>query len=174
MSEPDGITYDEIALAVENPLDTQADTAPPLGDFEYSCEVCGVELKYGGRGRKPTKCKQHKAGSTRAVGPSTARASRWQQPLAEALNAQFVGIGLVTMAFDPFDGQIIMKGAPALSESLIRLAEANPSVRRGLEQFVTAGAWSGVAMAVASIAMPIMMHHRIIPTINLPGMGPVV
>lgn len=43
------------------------DTSPPLDDVEYPCDVCGKEAgPYGGRGRKPTKCPDHKKGSKNA------------------------------------------------------------------------------------------------------------
>jgi hypothetical protein len=43
------------------PIDAHRDEAPP-SSFEYACEVCGKELLYGGRGRKPKFCDEHKKG----------------------------------------------------------------------------------------------------------------
>lgn len=42
--------------------DIPPDYAPPdLSDVEYPCEVCGRESgPYGGRGRKPKRCPEHK------------------------------------------------------------------------------------------------------------------
>lgn len=40
---------------------TPADIMPDVSDVEYPCSVCGREAgPYGGRGRKPTKCPDHK------------------------------------------------------------------------------------------------------------------
>ena len=39
---------------------------PPATDDSLHCTVCGKELVYGGRGRKPTKCDDHKRGSGKA------------------------------------------------------------------------------------------------------------
>src|SRR6185436_2918974 len=37
------------------------DSIPEVSDIEYPCTVCGKEAgPYGGRGRKPTKCPDHK------------------------------------------------------------------------------------------------------------------
>lgn len=37
------------------------DTVPATSDVEYPCEVCGKEAgPYGGRGRKPRRCAEHK------------------------------------------------------------------------------------------------------------------
>jgi hypothetical protein len=165
--------YEDVDLTIKpEEVETfrQADSVPPIGDFEYACEVCGVELKYGGRGRKPKFCADHKSGN-KSNGPTVSRTARWQQPLAEALHAQFMTIAMVVMVFDQYDGQVIMQGSPQLAQSLIAVAEANPSVRRGLETFVTAGAWAQVASATAAIALPIMAHHGIIPSIKMPKMA---
>lgn len=43
------------------------DTIPPTTDVEYPCEVCGRESgPYGGRGRKPKRCAEHKKSPTRS------------------------------------------------------------------------------------------------------------
>ena len=39
------------------------DEAPPSA-FEYACQTCGKELHYGGRGRKPKFCDEHKKGGS--------------------------------------------------------------------------------------------------------------
>jgi hypothetical protein len=40
------------------------DLAPPTAGPEFACRVCGKELTYGGRGRKPTLCDEHKRGNS--------------------------------------------------------------------------------------------------------------
>lgn len=41
--------------------DSPADIIPEVSDVEYPCEVCGKEAgPYGGRGRKPKRCEDHK------------------------------------------------------------------------------------------------------------------
>lgn len=42
----------------------QDETPEISGVPEFSCEVCGVELTYGGRGRKPKFCDEHKRTNT--------------------------------------------------------------------------------------------------------------
>jgi hypothetical protein len=41
------------------------DDASPEDDYEYSCEVCGKEIFYGGKGRHPKRCDEHKKGPAR-------------------------------------------------------------------------------------------------------------
>lgn len=44
------------------------DEAPPTAGVEYPCQVCGREAgPYGGRGRKPKLCPEHKKDSTGKV-----------------------------------------------------------------------------------------------------------
>jgi hypothetical protein len=49
--------------------DSPADIIPEVSDVEYPCQVCGKEAgPYGGRGRKPTRCSEHKkSGSSTGV-----------------------------------------------------------------------------------------------------------
>ncbi len=45
-------------------VDMDKDVTPELSDVEYPCTVCGREAgPYAGRGRKPTKCPDHKPGN---------------------------------------------------------------------------------------------------------------
>ena len=50
------------------PTDIPTDIPPP-SNFDYSCETCGRELFYAGKGRHPRFCDEHKTGSkTRGKG----------------------------------------------------------------------------------------------------------
>lgn len=59
--------------------DLPLDTTPPASDVEYPCEVCGREAgPYGGRGRKPKRCTEHK---------SSGRSNTRSAPGAKGTNA---------------------------------------------------------------------------------------
>lgn len=46
---------------VTTSLPIAEDEKPPIsGEFEYACQQCGKEITYGGRGRKPKYCDDHK------------------------------------------------------------------------------------------------------------------
>lgn len=47
--------------------DFPQDEKPP-SEYEYACEVCGKELFYAGRGRKPKFCDEHRKGGSKAGG----------------------------------------------------------------------------------------------------------
>jgi hypothetical protein len=167
----------EVPDATDRAIAALAPDESPLlvdSDFDYACQHpgCGVELFYGGRGRKPTHCKTHQPlyRKTRGSVGTNTRTSKadWQTPLADALATNFVGIGMVVYAFEQFDGQTIITGSPRLAQSLVGVAQTNPSVRRSLEKFVESAGWAQVAAAAASIALPIMQHHKLLPSFSLP------
>lgn len=175
MVNTDALTFEVTDVADNDaPPAESADETPSLSDFEYACEVCGVELFYAGRGRKPKRCEEHKARSASAArGKAGVNAGRWQQPLADALTSQFAMIGIAVYPLNQFDGTCILNGAPGLSTALVGVAETNPAVRNALQKFVSAGAWAQVASATAAIVLPILMNHNVIPPIKIPGMTPV-
>src|SRR5215471_6273072 len=50
---------------------TLTDSVPDLSDIEYPCEICGKEAgPYGGRGRKPKRCSEHKKQQNRSTNVS--------------------------------------------------------------------------------------------------------
>src|ERR1700754_2371653 len=58
-------------LDVELPEDT---VPADLTDVEYPCEVCGKEAgPYAGRGRKPTRCPEHKKGKSNGSSATSRR-----------------------------------------------------------------------------------------------------
>lgn len=47
----------------------------PASSYEYACETCGTELSYGGRGRKPKFCEDHKPNRAKGDGTHRSRTS---------------------------------------------------------------------------------------------------
>jgi len=76
------------------------DTIPPTSDVEYPCEVCGKESgPYGGRGRKPKRCPEHKRSkatvrSTVKVTGATASLAAQAAGVLEQLNG-ILAMGLM-------------------------------------------------------------------------------
>jgi len=165
------IAFEETDMGAVNPDDAANEAltdSSPIDEPAYRCEACGEGLVYSGRGRHPKLCPKGE-GCRANVAPPVARAkgtrnkTGWQAPLEQALTSNLAGIGLVVYALDQYDGTVIMQGAPRLAQSLVGVAEQNPNVRKALESLVTAGAWSGVVMAAAGIAIPILGHHGYLP-----------
>lgn len=151
----------------DEPAVTEPDvTVESNDDRPDRCQVCGNGITYGGRGPRPKYCEDHKrgnAGATPRGTGGTRRGAAWKEPLKNAVMGNIAGIGTLVYAFDQYDGQIIIAGSDRLASSLVDVAETNPKVRKGLEAFTTGGAWAGVAMAAAAIAIPILAHHGMLP-----------
>lgn len=94
--------------------DIPADVSPPASDVEYPCEVCGQESgPYGGRGRKPTKCAEHKkpvaksSRGPRVTGSNAILATQATEALCQmngimALGAMVVGFTGTASAINDF------------------------------------------------------------------------
>jgi hypothetical protein len=93
-----------VTFADESPTTVTDDAIPELTDGpEYPCEVCGKEAgPYGGRGRKPKRCAEHKRSSStgarapRITGNNATLATQATEALCQidgmmALGARIVG-----------------------------------------------------------------------------------
>jgi hypothetical protein len=83
------------------------------------------------------------------------------------LEAFFASIGAVVVALEPSDpvcGVAILEGSGNLAKQLENLAKQNPRIEKALRSMLSTGAWSGVAIAAGTIALPILQHHGFVPT----------
>lgn len=136
------------------------------GSDELSCEECGKPISYSGRGRKPKRCNNCRPKATGA------KRTRNVESLTKELERTFTDIGNLVKFVDGYDGLVIVDGSPRLAASLGGVAERNPTVRKGLESFVAGSSWGAVIAASAGIAVPILMHHGILPTPTTPHKEP--
>jgi hypothetical protein len=79
------------------------DSIPETSDVEYPCEVCGREAgPYGGRGRKPKRCSEHKknaaSGQNRKVTGATASMAAQATAVLEQING-IITIGLMAVGY---------------------------------------------------------------------------
>lgn len=82
--------------------------------------------------------------------------------LAGRLNQSITGMGMGLALISPADGTAIIEGAEGLAGALDKLAAENPTVQRSLERWLTAGAWSGVALAASPIIVAIAANHGMV------------
>lgn len=130
---------------------TPDDTPDISGVPEYACSECGKELFYSGRGRKPTKCDDHKrTSSARSSGSS----SNNDKTAAAALEILVQGNNIVAMA--AMMGQFF-RTASAISDredafrvQAMEALKADPALARTI---VKAGATSGKAMLLFAYGM---------------------
>lgn len=60
----------ELTEVIEETLDTDTDTTSPVSVPDIACQVCGRDIAYmyKGRGRKPTKCEEHRTAKPSKLG----------------------------------------------------------------------------------------------------------
>lgn len=128
------------------------DDAPDVSGMpEFSCETCGKELHYGGRGRKPKYCDEHKRSTTtRSSGGTTSNeklASAALDILVQANN--LCGMGLMLMQMPRTASAIAMREDPFRVQALEAL-KADPAL---CKMILKAGATSGKAMLFMAYGM---------------------
>lgn len=139
---------------------------PPLSVTEtarddLACMVCGKPLVYAGRGRKPTRCDEHK--TSRSSGSSSRSSGTKDERMRQELSQTLGMIGLAVMAADAYDGLVIIDRTPQTVNALMEVAAHNPRVRKILEQMLEVSVWAALGTAVAGIVVPIGVHHGVIP-----------
>lgn len=93
-------------------------------------------------------------------GPSRGRPSAASKR-AQSVTGIVTGVGIAVMMVDEHDGTAIIEGAPALGDSLAKVADKSPKVARALDALTETSAWAEVALAVGAIVLPIVKHHGI-------------
>lgn len=119
-----------VAFSDEPTIDVPTDAIPDLVDGpEYPCEVCGKEAgPYGGRGRKPKRCIEHKRTSSsgtrapRLTGTNATLAAQATEALCSidgmlALGARIVGFTDTAAVIEENDETFRMRVHAALLNS---------------------------------------------------------
>lgn len=146
----------------EEPNDTFVQGIPTdtFDDAPLRCQVCGVALIYGGRGRKPKFCSEHKKGSSNSSGSPISRGGTLKA-LENSLTEMYMALGTgVTLVSAP-DGFVIVNHAEKMAHSWIVLAENNPKVRKFLMKLTTGSGTGAVLIAHGAVALAIMANHDI-------------
>lgn len=130
---------------------------------EFSCEVCGKELFYSGRGRHPKRCDEHKtrSGSSSATNISTRKSSA-KGDVAQALSA-------LNMMYDLLSMGLLAVGAHGamdlFGESRAQLNEKNenyltndPQLAKSLAKLgKTGGRYAFVTAQVATVGPVVIL-----------------
>ncbi len=74
---------------------------PVPAEYEYSCDVCGKELFYAGKGRKPKKCDEHKTVQTRKGSGTNATLARQASDALGQYNS-LLCVGMMIPSPNPF------------------------------------------------------------------------
>lgn len=157
---------------VESETDTSSDS--PSGP---ECEVCGDIIPWAGRGRKPTKCKEHKSRTTPRDSdtPSTPRRTAAKAKRLEDLEAgllkELTLFGKGMSKAMPVAGVTTVKRAPETAHALTLIAADNPRVFAVLETATKVLPVLDIGETAAMIGVAIMIDAgRLSPDGILPNM----
>lgn len=135
-----------------------------------TCEVCGTDLEYGGRGRPPTRCPEHRKGTPSTPGttgqgrraPST-KANREAAELAAKLDRGMSKASVFVAPFDIYDAGAIFAAKGPIVEQYEAVLATHDAWRLWAKEMGGTGSVAGLIVAVAIGAAPIAAHHGLIP-----------
>lgn len=160
------------------PIPTLADPGDIPPDFEnpvsdsppLRCEVDGCDnpIVKPARGRTPKRCDFHRANRSPA---GTNRTPTWRDAaqVEEALTRYFNVLGAGVSFVNEYDGTVITTGGPAIAHELVELAKTDKKLREKLEFITKPGKYGPLTLAVASVALPIMANHGMLPQFRITG-----
>jgi hypothetical protein len=146
------------------PDDVTTPDVKPETQFEYSCEVCGKELFYSGRGRKPKYCDEHKKGNKgakRATGTNAQLAAQATEALVQINN--LVCVGSMVIGYHETAGAISDREAVFREQVYSALLTDAALCRSILRAGTTSGKISlaiAYAMLAASIVPVSIMEYK--------------
>lgn len=83
--------------------------------------------------------------------------------LKTELEDLFTQLGAMVMMADQFDGLVIINNAEPNADALAKLANKNARVKKALEALTQISSLGAVAGVVGATAIPILMHHGVVP-----------
>lgn len=153
MSDLPALDFSDAPVPVDGPVNAlgQLDAAPS-SDHEYACVVCGKELFYGGRGRKPKYCEDHRKASggksTRSVsGKNQALAASATEALCQINTLSAFGLMMFGM---PLTAESITNAEQGFREQAYAALLTNPSL---CQKILKAGTTSGTMALVMAYGM---------------------
>lgn len=152
MSDQDTVTPNDNFSFV----DDVPEKGNPIPSSDYQCVVCGTDLVYSGRGRKPKYCDEHKPSRSKVTSTATKRVSGAivERAITE-IAAVYSGIALPLKFVSPIASTVVYDNADKLAESYRLLLETSAKFRKLFMELESKAAW-----------LPILtMHGEIIANI---------
>lgn len=167
---------ERVEVPDDEPPPGHVDNEPSYeSDATYRCVDCGTPLTYGGKGRPPTRCDEHKkSGSkgSRDSSPRGASGSVGLRAFRENFTQRGTEIGIMVSALNEIDGLAIIAGVDDVADSLIAMAQTNPKLKARLERAGSKMGLLGLVASVAGVAIPIACNHGVIPEVlGMPYIG---
>lgn len=141
----------------------EPDETPAADPNVLECVVCGKPLTYAGRGAKPKYCDDHKTRRSSTPTPGGSSRTSKDERIRKELTSTLAMLGLGVMTVDQYDGLVIIDRSADTVNALMTVAEHNPRVRKALEQMLEVSVWAALGVALAGMAVPIAVHHGILP-----------
>ena len=134
-----------------------------MGDgspIEFRCLECGKPLTYGGRGRKPKYCDEHKP--SRAKGTGTRRSSLDKQlaQLADDFADNIRLVGMLVTPLLPVTGHVIATDADKTAQATIQLAKNNPKILLALQKASQIGPGVAFGRALLTIGVAVAVDTQ--------------
>lgn len=152
-------------LTILDSDDTQPnDEVTAKGDLE--CVECGTPLSYGGRGRRPKYCSEHKPTPGNSNTTKSPRKNANIDSLVQSIETMYmtVGTGLTMLPVTQNDGMLVANSAGTLAESWRPLLERDPKVRKFWEKTFTVSGYGALMAAHLMVILPIAQAHNLLPT----------
>lgn len=137
------------------------DTAPadPISEpAGYYCEVCGVPLSYGGRGRPPKRCAEHK--SSKSSGSSSRgggrRSTRDVDAAMAALDAAHTSLTFGLMLLSPTAAAEWEQGRPKLNERNQLILESDPALAKRIASMAAKGGSTALILNHLIALVPVL------------------
>lgn len=131
----ESISFTVADIPPSSPAD-DADT--PITSTDLTCEVCGTPLLYGGRGRKPKFCDEHKQQST-SSGTRRRSSNRDVDAAMAALGSAHSSLSFLLMLMAGDAAVAWEANRPALDERNRGILEADPKLAKRLATAASKG-----------------------------------
>lgn len=93
------------------------------------------------------------------------------QTLRDDIAALYYGVGMLVSALDTYDGAIIIGGAEQRATELINVARHNKTFLAFLRKMTQASDIGALIIGHASMMLPILMHHQLLPSLPILPLG---
>lgn len=143
----DKISFTVADIPPADPVDDDNNTQTK----EYTCDVCGTPLAYGGRGRPPTRCDEHKrsgtstGSSSRAAGPR--RSNKDVDAAMAALDAAHTSLSFVFMLASPDAASVWEAQRPSLDARNRRILESDPALAKRIATTASKGGMPALVLS---------------------------
>lgn len=107
--------------------------------------------------------KKPKSDTTPKTGAATRGRPNKHNQRKEKLMTILITVGTGVAMFEQFDGMVIATRAEDVAEATATLADEVPAVAKALDAMSTGGAYGAFLMALMSMLLPILAHHKVLP-----------